>query len=191
MIVATKTLASNALSFMLRSVKNRQVGANEAADRLLGHKLFSKSRQVRFADLVSNVRTGRLTDDQHKLLCSRLILSDRRATVAEVCRHYEKLVSAGEQPMILLPRSGARRGQIFDCCSITSLSESFQEEVCGRLNLELFPADPMSTHLSGSLAARELERYSTVQSCATRDTVQTANTVCRCSHRTLPRHQQT
>lgn len=47
----TKTLASNALSFMLRSVKNRQVGANEAADRLLGHKLFSKSRQLRFADL--------------------------------------------------------------------------------------------------------------------------------------------
>ena len=48
---STKTLATNALSFMLRSVKNRQVGANEAADRLLGHKLFSKSRQLRFADL--------------------------------------------------------------------------------------------------------------------------------------------
>ena len=47
----TKTLASNALSFMLQSVKNRQVGAKEAADRLLGHKLFSKSRQLRFADL--------------------------------------------------------------------------------------------------------------------------------------------
>jgi len=48
---STKSLASNALFFMLRSVKNRQVGAVEAADRLLGHKLFSKSRQLRFADL--------------------------------------------------------------------------------------------------------------------------------------------
>ena len=45
---STKSLASNALSFMLQSVTNRQVGANEAADR---HKLFSKSRQLRFADL--------------------------------------------------------------------------------------------------------------------------------------------
>jgi len=48
---SSKSLASNTLSFMLRSVKNRQVGAVEAADRLLGHKLFSKSRQLRFADL--------------------------------------------------------------------------------------------------------------------------------------------
>ena len=39
------------MSFMLKCVKSRQVGANEAADRLLGHKLFSKSRQMRFADL--------------------------------------------------------------------------------------------------------------------------------------------
>jgi len=37
----SKSLASNTLLFMLRSVKNRQVGAVEAADRLLGHELFS------------------------------------------------------------------------------------------------------------------------------------------------------
>ena len=55
----SKSLASNALSFMLRSVKNRQVGANEAADRLLGHKLFSKSRQLRFADLQHGDRVKR------------------------------------------------------------------------------------------------------------------------------------
>lgn len=39
------------MSYILQSVKSRQVGANEAADRLLGHKLYSKSRQLRFADL--------------------------------------------------------------------------------------------------------------------------------------------
>ena len=48
---STKSLGSNAISFALKSVKNRQVGANEAADRLLGHKLYSTSRQTRYADL--------------------------------------------------------------------------------------------------------------------------------------------
>jgi len=36
---------------MMKCVKSRQVGANEAADRLLRHKLYSKSRPMRFADL--------------------------------------------------------------------------------------------------------------------------------------------
>ena len=48
---ASKSLGSNAMSFAMKAVKSRQVGANEAADRLLGHKLFSKSRQMKFADL--------------------------------------------------------------------------------------------------------------------------------------------
>ena len=48
---SSKSLGSNAMSFLLKSIKSRQVGANEAADRLLGHKLHSKSRQLRFADL--------------------------------------------------------------------------------------------------------------------------------------------
>jgi len=48
---ASRSLGSNAMSFALKAVKSRQVGANEAADRLLGNKLYSKSRQMRFADL--------------------------------------------------------------------------------------------------------------------------------------------
>ena len=39
------------MSFLLKSVKSRQVGAVEAVDHLLGHKLFSKSRQTIFANL--------------------------------------------------------------------------------------------------------------------------------------------
>jgi hypothetical protein len=50
---STKSFCSNAMSYLLHSVKNRQVGAVEAADRLLGYKLYSKSRQTRFADLQS------------------------------------------------------------------------------------------------------------------------------------------
>jgi len=48
---SAKSLGTNAMSFLLKSVKSRQVGSNEAADRLLGHKLYSKSKQIRFADL--------------------------------------------------------------------------------------------------------------------------------------------
>jgi len=47
----TKSLGSNAMSFLLKSIKSCQVSANEAGDRLLGHKLHSKSRQLRFAYL--------------------------------------------------------------------------------------------------------------------------------------------
>jgi len=64
---STKSLASNALSFMLRSVKNRQVGALKAADRLLGHKLFSKSRQFRFADLQKPDKVKRVLKPVQKL----------------------------------------------------------------------------------------------------------------------------
>ena len=55
-----KSLGTNAMSFMLKSMKSRQVGANEACDRLLGHKLFSSSRQVRFADLQPPHKTKRV-----------------------------------------------------------------------------------------------------------------------------------
>ena len=49
---SAKSLGSNAMSFLLKAVKSRQAGAIEAADRLLSHKLHSKSRQMRFADLL-------------------------------------------------------------------------------------------------------------------------------------------
>lgn len=57
---STKYLDTNAMSFMLKSVQSRQVGANEAADRLLGHKLYSKSRQMRFADLQPSTKAKRM-----------------------------------------------------------------------------------------------------------------------------------
>jgi len=69
--LSTKSLGSNAMSFALQSVKSRQVGAIEAADCLLGHKFFSKSRQHRFADLQSPNQTKRMlktVQDIKKLL---------------------------------------------------------------------------------------------------------------------------
>ena len=47
----SKSLGTNGKAFLLKSAKSHQVGANEAADRLLGQKLHSKSRQMRFANL--------------------------------------------------------------------------------------------------------------------------------------------
>ena len=55
-----KSLGTNAMAYLLKSVKSRQVGANEAADRLLGHKLYSKSRQTRYADLQSSDKAKRI-----------------------------------------------------------------------------------------------------------------------------------
>jgi hypothetical protein len=46
-----KTLGQKVWCYLLNSVKTRQVGAIEAADRLLGNKLYSFSRQFRFVDL--------------------------------------------------------------------------------------------------------------------------------------------
>jgi len=40
------------MAFLMKSMKNRQVGANEAANRLFCHKLHSKSWQLRLTDLV-------------------------------------------------------------------------------------------------------------------------------------------
>ena len=57
---STKSLGTNAMSLLLKSVKNRQIGAHEAADRLLGHKLFSMSRQIRFADLQPSDKAKRV-----------------------------------------------------------------------------------------------------------------------------------
>ena len=62
---ASKSLGSNAMSF--KCIKSRQVGANEAADRLLGHKLYSKSRQMRFADLEPALKTNRVLKPAAKI----------------------------------------------------------------------------------------------------------------------------
>ena len=48
-----KSLGPRSMSFLLNSVKTRQAGAVEAADRLLDTKLYSFSRQFRFVDLSS------------------------------------------------------------------------------------------------------------------------------------------
>ena len=76
---STKSLGSNAMSFVLQSVKSRKVGANKAADRLLGHKLYSKSRQLRFADLQPSDKVKRVlktADDIGKLLKDNRDTSD-------------------------------------------------------------------------------------------------------------------
>jgi len=63
----TRSLGTNAMSFILKSVKSRQVGANEAADRLLGHKLYSKSRQMRFADLQPSSQAKRVLKSANEI----------------------------------------------------------------------------------------------------------------------------
>jgi hypothetical protein len=43
-----KSLRSSLKSFALKSLKNRQIGAYEIADKLLGYSLFEKSVSIKY-----------------------------------------------------------------------------------------------------------------------------------------------
>ena len=58
-----------------------------------------------YADLLSNVRVGKLTDKQFGLLTERLLTPGRRASVSTICHKYNSLVADGHFPLILLPRT--------------------------------------------------------------------------------------
>jgi len=67
---ACKSLGQRTMSYLLKSIKTRQVGAVEAADRLLGTKLYSISRQFRYIDLAKKSevkRTLRRYEELEKL----------------------------------------------------------------------------------------------------------------------------
>ena len=64
---STRSLGTNAMSFLLKSLQSRQVGAQEAVDRLLGHKLYSKSRQMRYADLQPSNKAKRVLKSADEL----------------------------------------------------------------------------------------------------------------------------
>lgn len=76
---SAKSLGTNAMAFLLKSVRSRQVGEHEAVDRLLGHKLYTKSRQMRYADLQPPHKVKRVlktVDDIGRLLESDPTTSD-------------------------------------------------------------------------------------------------------------------
>jgi hypothetical protein len=56
-----------------------------------------------YADLLSSVRVGSISDQQYSLLTERLISPGRRATVNEVIDRYQQLVNDGQSPLILMP----------------------------------------------------------------------------------------
>jgi len=118
---STKSLGFNAMSFLLKSVKSRQAGANEAAHRLLGHKLHSKSRQMRFADLAPEDKKKILKPaDKIKTILDKNpnsydifqhhmvqdIYPDRpdelkSCSLYDLLGWYEKVRSTGKEPMQL------------------------------------------------------------------------------------------
>jgi len=58
-----------------------------------------------YASLLADLRTGHIFDQQYIMLTERLITHDRPATVDETCNKYFELVSSGQFPVILLPRT--------------------------------------------------------------------------------------
>ena len=64
-----------------------------------------QSADKQYADILAEIRIGKVTDSAHKLLMERRIAPGRRATVAEICQCYSNLVEANKSPLILLPRT--------------------------------------------------------------------------------------
>ena len=58
-----------------------------------------------YADLLSNLRIGRMTDEHYSLLQTRLITGGGRATVQNICHTYNRLVDEGQSSLILMPRT--------------------------------------------------------------------------------------
>ena len=58
-----------------------------------------------YAELLSNLRTGKLTNHHHSLLQERMVTSGARAPVASICDDYSRLVNEGKSPLILMPRT--------------------------------------------------------------------------------------
>jgi len=59
----------------------------------------------RYAALLSNIRVGKLTDEDEQLLRQRLISNNMPATITDICDKYSELNANGESPIILVPRS--------------------------------------------------------------------------------------
>jgi len=64
-----------------------------------------QSADRQYADILADIRIGKVTNSAYKLPTERLITPGRRATVAEICQCYSNRVEAKECPLILLPRT--------------------------------------------------------------------------------------
>ena len=62
-----------------------------------------------YAEILSSIRVGQLTDVQYQLLQSRLISPDHQPTIDDICNRYDDLVATGESTVILMARSTACR----------------------------------------------------------------------------------
>lgn len=58
-----------------------------------------------YAQLLSMLRIGKMTDEYCNMLLKRFITPGRRATVLEICATYNGLLARNSKPLIILPRS--------------------------------------------------------------------------------------
>jgi len=58
-----------------------------------------------YADLLSNLRVGKMTEEHHNMLQTKLITSDGRANVQNICQTYKTLTNKGQSPLILMPKT--------------------------------------------------------------------------------------
>jgi hypothetical protein len=58
-----------------------------------------------YANLLSNLRVGKLNEQNLSMLASRMLTSGRRASCNEIVDRYISLVEQGLKPLILTPRT--------------------------------------------------------------------------------------
>ena len=116
-----------------------------------------QSRDVRYGDLLSRARVGTVTDEDVQLLKQRMINTDARATVVEVCDKYNELTELGETPTILVPRT-AQCDEI-NLAMLSKLGSPVQE---------VHALDTLDTVVDNDSMAKVKKAYEKVQEDVTR-----------------------
>ena len=64
-----------------------------------------QSGDTDYAELLASARVGIITDQHMEALVTRFIVPGTRASVNQICQHYQTLADAGNDPIMLLPRT--------------------------------------------------------------------------------------
>jgi len=64
-----------------------------------------QSGDQQYADLLSNLRVRRMTEEHYNMLQTRFITGDGKANVQSICQTYKTLANKGQSPLILMPKT--------------------------------------------------------------------------------------
>jgi len=116
-----------------------------------------QSKDKQYADVLSDIRIGKLTELGYSLMKERFISPDRRATVDEICQCYSHLVESEKSTLLLLP--------------LTSLCTEINAAMLQRIGNDIFhltAIDTLDTVVNKKLMSAVEKAYHKVEEDATR-----------------------